>query len=98
MIRDKKVIVTGGLGLIGSRLVEALCRDNDVTVIDDSSTGNIACGRSITINPIYLEPGPGDIKHSLADLSRTRSYNYEPKGDLMKELNETIRSFVSCKN
>jgi UDP-glucose 4-epimerase len=40
-MKDKKVIVTGGLGFIGSHLVEALVEKNDVTVIDNLSTGKL---------------------------------------------------------
>ena len=38
----KKIIVTGGAGLIGSYLTELLSqKNNEVTVIDDFSTGEI---------------------------------------------------------
>lgn len=36
-IRDKSILVTGGLGFIGSHLVDTLYETNDVTVIDDRS-------------------------------------------------------------
>ena len=39
-IRNKKIIVTGGAGFIGSNLVERLCRDNKVLVIDNLHTGS----------------------------------------------------------
>ena len=43
-MKGKHVIVTGGLGFIGSRLVEKLVEDNDVTIIDNQSTGKLKNG------------------------------------------------------
>ncbi len=75
---------------------------------DKTGIFNIACGRRITINqlvdmineilgkdiePVYKEPRPGDIKHSLADISRARTFGYEPESDFKEELRETIRWF-----
>lgn len=40
MLSNKKIIVTGGAGFIGSNLAEHLSKTNDVTVIDDLSFGN----------------------------------------------------------
>jgi len=39
MISDRSVLVTGGSGFIGSHLAERLVSDNEVTVLDDFSTG-----------------------------------------------------------
>ncbi|MGA9402423.1 NAD-dependent epimerase/dehydratase family protein, partial [Haladaptatus sp.] len=36
---SKTVLVTGGAGFVGSHLVDALVRDNDVRILDDFSTG-----------------------------------------------------------
>jgi UDP-glucose 4-epimerase len=38
-LKNKKILVTGGAGFIGSNLVDALVKDNDVIVLDDFSTG-----------------------------------------------------------
>ena len=69
---------------------------------------NIAQGERITINelarlvisivgknmePVHQEPRPGDIRHSLADISLARAFGYEPRCSLKEGLRETIRSF-----
>ncbi|HEY9686947.1 MAG TPA: GDP-mannose 4,6-dehydratase [Coleofasciculaceae cyanobacterium] len=38
-LKNKKILVTGGAGFIGSNLVDALVKENDVIVLDDFSTG-----------------------------------------------------------
>ena len=40
IIKDKKIIVTGGTGFIGSNLVEKLSEFNEVFVIDNLHTGD----------------------------------------------------------
>ncbi len=40
-MKDKKVVVTGGAGFIGSNLAEELSKDNEVTIIDDLSAGRL---------------------------------------------------------
>lgn len=70
---------------------------------------NIACGRKTTINelaekinkilkkdikPEYTKPRKGDIKHSLADISRAKELlGYEPKYGLERGLKLTIDWF-----
>lgn len=69
---------------------------------------NISRGESITINrlaeiimelignrvePIHQEPRPGDIRHSLADVSEAKAFGYEPRCGLEAGLTETIRWF-----
>ena len=69
---------------------------------------NIAQGERITINelarlvisivgenmePVHQELRPGDIRHSLADISLARAFGYEPRCSLKEGLRETIRSF-----
>jgi UDP-glucose 4-epimerase len=69
---------------------------------------NIAGGKRITINklaelviklvgnkvePIHQEPRPGDVRHSLADISRARAFGYHPKYSIEAGLTETVRWF-----
>jgi UDP-glucose 4-epimerase len=73
-----------------------------------TGTFNIACGRSVTLNeliallseitgsdvaPIYAAPRPGDIRHSLADIKKARSFGYSPRSNFKTELEETVRWF-----
>jgi UDP-glucose 4-epimerase len=70
---------------------------------------NIACGESISINglaekliavlgrnltPIYAEPQPGDVKHTVADISKLKGLlNFEPESGLDEGLARTISYF-----
>jgi len=40
-MKNKKVVLIGGLGCIEFNLVESLIPDNEVTVIDDRSAGSL---------------------------------------------------------
>lgn len=39
-MKNKNIVITGGLGFIGSHLVDKLVENNYVTIIDDESSGN----------------------------------------------------------
>ncbi|MEW5786052.1 MAG: SDR family oxidoreductase [Bacillota bacterium] len=70
---------------------------------------NIGCGRRITLNelldvlkqiiksdviPVHREPRPGDVRHSLADITRAReSLGYEPAVSLQEGLEKTVAWF-----
>jgi len=47
----------------------------------------------INLKCVHEEPRQGDIIHSLADISRARSFGYEPSYNLEEGLRKTIASF-----
>ena len=40
-MKNKNILITGGLGFIGSHIADELMEDNQITIIDNLSTGNI---------------------------------------------------------
>lgn len=79
---------------------------------DATGIFNIACGRRITVNElvdyinkilekeiksVHIDPRPGDIKHSLADISRARVFGYDPEENFRKELDEVVRWHVEIR-
>ena len=80
---------------------------------DKTGAFNIACGRRITINELvnyineilgkdikskHVDPRPGDIKHSLADISKAGSFGYNPEGNFRDELAEVVKGFANGVN
>jgi nucleoside-diphosphate-sugar epimerase len=71
---------------------------------------NVACGSRISLNqlirilqqifgskitPIYEEPRQGDVKHSLADITRAKKVlKYKPKVDIETGLKRTVEYFL----
>ena len=70
---------------------------------------NIGHGKKTTINelvsiinevmetevePVYEDARVGDIKHSLADVSKAKSFEFEPEDNFREELKETVRWFA----
>ena len=43
-----------------------------------------------SVEPVHREPRPGDIGHSLADISRARQFGYNPRHNLEEGLRETV--------
>jgi UDP-glucose 4-epimerase len=74
---------------------------------------NIGLGKSTSINqlfemikdimgkdisPIYENERAGEIKHSVADISKAKSIGYTPKNDFKEELAETVEWFTKLKS
>jgi UDP-glucose 4-epimerase len=66
---------------------------------------NIGTGKRVSINqlahlvtnllgnafePIHQDPAPGDVRHSLADITRAKTFGYEPRYNLEQGLREII--------
>ena len=79
---------------------------------ETSGIFNIGSGQGITINrlvklvleltgsqvkPVYRKSRVGDVRHSLADISRAKTFGYEPQYDLKAGLIETIEWFKKVK-
>jgi UDP-glucose 4-epimerase len=56
-MKQKKVAVTGGLGFIGSHLVEELSRENQVLIIDNESSGHVENIEHLPLDNISLDLG-----------------------------------------
>ena len=41
MIKNKKILITGGAGFLGSHLCKRLCKENEVIILDNLSTGRL---------------------------------------------------------
>ncbi len=50
---------------------------------------------NLDLEPIHEQPRTGDVKHSLADISRAKSYGYAPKYGVEEGVKETVRWFSS---
>ncbi|WP_440946601.1 SDR family oxidoreductase [Methanosarcina sp. T3] len=68
-MKNKKVIVTGGMGFIGSHLTEKLLEDNEVTIIDNESTGKIE-----NIKHLLDHKNLTVVKGSIVDLNLTEIF------------------------
>jgi len=63
-MKNKKVVVTGGCGFIGSNLAEELSNDNEVIILDNLSTGKI-----VNIKDLLEKDNVKFIKGSITDLT-----------------------------
>ena len=93
-MKDKNVIVTGGLGFIGSHLTDRLLKDgNMVTVIDDCSTGSI--NNLIMKDHENLKIIKGNItKLDLEKIFKGKDYIFHQAA--LASVEESIKNPIKC--
>lgn len=67
-LKNKRIVITGGAGFIGSHLVEELYQDNEVIIIDNLSTG-----RLVNIEPFLKSKQVRFVQKSITDLAILQS-------------------------
>jgi UDP-glucose 4-epimerase len=72
MMKNQRVLVTGGAGFIGSNLAEELTRENEVIILDDLSTG-----RMENIKELIKKDNFEFIHGSITDLNLLRKISAE---------------------
>lgn len=62
MIKDKRILVTGGAGSIGSELVRQLAVDNKVFILDQNETGTFDLREELKADGHWVHSRTGDIR------------------------------------
>ena len=86
-MKNRRVLVTGGAGFIGSNLAEELTGENEVVILDDLSTGRMGNIKELIKNDNV------EFIRGTADISKANSFGYEPTYSLEDGLRETISHF-----
>ena len=83
-LTERKVIITGGAGFIGSHVVDVLCEaGNDVTIIDNLSTGSLA--------NIQGRLDTGEARWVEADI-----VDADAMGELVRDADLVLHMAVAC--
>lgn len=61
VIRDARILITGGAGFIGSNLADELVKDNNVIILDNFSSGKLSNIKHLEQNP-HVKIITGDIR------------------------------------
>lgn len=109
-MKNKKVLITGGLGFIGSHIVERLNKDNEVLIVDDQSSGKIenikhldftkidtTLGDITTINLEEIFDGCDYVFHQAAKTSVPESIN-DPLSSNEVNITGTLKVLEAAKN
>ncbi|MFH0768099.1 MAG: SDR family oxidoreductase [Chloroflexota bacterium] len=87
-----KDVVAANILAAESELTGIFNIGNGESISVNQLTGLIIKLMGSTLEPIHEAPRLGDIKHSLADISRARAFGFEPKFSLEAGIRETKES------
>ena len=109
-MKDKKILITGGLGFIGSYIADELIDDNKVIIIDNKSTGKVENLQNINhenltmiekdLNDVNLDELLADIDYvfHLAAMASVPLSIDNPSKCTKDNLDATIKLVDACKN
>lgn len=89
-IKNKNILITGGAGFIGSHLVDKLCKNNKVTIIDNLSTG---LEENINEKATFYNL---DIKDDLDNIFQKHKFNYIFHLAAFINLRESFEDPIKC--
>ena len=92
-MKNKKVIVTGGLGFIGSHLIDRLNENNNVVIVDNQSSGDIKNIKDLDFTKI--DTNLGDItKTNLENIFEGADYVFHMAA--MTSVTQSIVDPIGC--
>ncbi|MDL2271335.1 GDP-mannose 4,6-dehydratase [Methanobrevibacter sp. OttesenSCG-928-I08] len=109
-MKNKNIVITGGLGFIGSHIVDELIDNNNITIIDDESTGKLENLKNPNHANLTLEKGnlnnldldkilkDTDYVFHLAAMASVPLSIDKPLESTKNNLNATIKLAIASKN
>ena len=109
-MNDKKILITGGLGFIGSYIADELIDENEVLIIDNKSTGKVENLQNINhenltliekdLNDADLDDILTDVDYvfHLAAMASVPSSIENPSECIENNMDATIKLINACKN
>ncbi len=109
-MKDKKILITGGFGFIGSYIVDELINNNELIIIDNMSSGKIENLQNVDhenltiiekdLNDVNLEELLVDIDYvfHLAAMASVPLSIDNPSECVRNNLDATIKLINACKN
>lgn len=109
-MNDKKILITGGLGFIGSYIADELINENEVIIIDNKSTGKVENLQNINhenltliekdLNDADLDELLTDVDYvfHLAAMASVPLSIENPSECVKNNMDATIKLINACKN